>query len=147
MERGAAQAVLRLESKYSPLPQKYNVLKRPRVFRRTLFLFGAPSGARKVFNEAGSRCCNIVKIVEIYIFFFDRLGGSRPRSYNIHIHYRKNISPWCKAPRKSMKIQNSDQQKARGLIPANTIYSIKNICLGSTSQTQIKKIATETLGG
>jgi hypothetical protein len=35
-------------------------------------------GLKKVFNEADSRCCNIIKIVEIYIFFFDRLGGLCP---------------------------------------------------------------------
>jgi len=31
-------------------------------------------GPEKVFNEAGSRCCNIIKIVELYIFFPTRSG-------------------------------------------------------------------------
>ena len=79
--------------------------------------------------------------------FLRQARGLTPKKLQYTYTLPKNISPWCKAPRKSMKIQNSDQQKARGLIPANTIYSIKNICLGSTSQAQIKKIATETLGG
>ena len=57
--------------------------------------------------------------------FLRRAWGLTPKKLQYTYTLPKNISPWCKAPRKSMKIQNSDQQKARGLIPANTIYSIK----------------------
>lgn len=50
-----------------------------REFSDALFFFQGTEWGWKVFNEAGSRCCNIVKILVIYIFFSIGSGACNPQ--------------------------------------------------------------------
>jgi hypothetical protein len=66
-------------------------------------------GPEKVFNEAGSRCCNIIKIVSIYLSLYRHVQSLRSDKFQYSSSKKKKPCLGIKIPRESVKIQNSTQ--------------------------------------
>jgi hypothetical protein len=90
-------------------------------------------GPGKVFNEAGSWCCNIIKIVELYTFFSTRLGVFPYMIQYIYKHSAKEVSGLGKhtSPKTKRDIDKIViNKRLGGLHPQKIVHSVYYLALG-----------------